>query len=324
MPQARGSQTVLALIDESTYAADPGSPSGTRLYVKSSSVQMQQERTDSDIIDPNRARLRSMLGNIDVSGTIEMELSAENIGVLLKHALGAAVVSGTGPYTHTLTLSALPVGFILEQDYGPNIAGTGRYAKYRGCRVASASFRFPASGPCMASFSIKGATMTPRTAPLDATLTDTGCTPFSAFQAAILEGGGAIATVTDAEISIDNDLDGSAYCIGGGGVRRALSEGFATIAGSITALFEDASLLNKAVADTDSSLQITLTRGTGTGTAGNEYAQFLVQNLVYEPASPAVEGPRGILQKFNFRGFRSGAQNGLQVVLKNALASLAS
>ncbi len=322
MPQARGTQTQIGIYEESTYATDPGAPDGKKLYVVTSTVKSSQTLLDSNTLDNSRARTRPARGNVDVAGQISVELGAENIGTLLKHAMGVNVTSGAGPYTHTLTLGSLPTGLIVEHDYGSNISGSGRYEKFNGMRIGSTTFSFPTEGYCLANFEVKGAKSTLGAAPIDATYTDTGHTPFSSFSATILEGGSAIATVTSCDIKIDNALDDSVFAIGGGGARRALPEGFSSITGSITALFEDATLLNKAINDTASSLKVTLARGNGLGSAGNESIEFLVQNLVYERTSPGIEGPQGILIQLPFRGFRLSAQNGLQVIIKNAVATI--
>lgn len=322
MAQARGSQTTVAIYEESAYGQTPGTPAGKKLYINSCNLAASQNRLDSNTIGTSRARQQPAAGNIDAGGSIGLEIGAESLGTLLKHALGQNATTGTGPYTHTLTLGDLPAGLIVEKDYGANISGSGRYEYFNGCRVNSASFKFPSEGYVTANFDIKGAKSTLASSPLDATLDDAGHTSFSAFQAAILEGGSAIAVVTDAEIKIDNGLDAGVYVIGGAGVRSALPEGFATISGSITALFSDATLLTKSINGTASSLKITLSRGTGDGSAGNESIEFLVEQMLYERASPPIDGPAGLKITLPFKGYRSGANNGLKITLKNAVATI--
>ena len=43
-------------------------------------------------------------------GSFEIELSYRNIGTWLKHLLGVVATTGSGPYTHTLTLAELAAG----------------------------------------------------------------------------------------------------------------------------------------------------------------------------------------------------------------------
>lgn len=321
MPQARGTQAAFYLYDEDTYATDPAAPSATLLHVKKFGVSSSQKLDESETLSGTRGRSKPVQGNIDVAGDISVEIAPESIGPLLRHSMGTNVDTGAGPYVHTMDIGALPVGITLEKDYGPNIAGTGRIEKFNGCRVATAKFTFPQSGFPTADFNIKGAVSALEAAALDAAPTDNGHDPFSAFEATIQEGGAPIATVTACEFSLDNGLDDSGYVIGSN-ERAQLPEGFATISGQITALFEDATLLNKAINGTESSLNVTLTRGDGLGSAGNESLEFIIQQLMYERQSPPVDGPKGILITLPFKTYLSGANLGLQIILKNAVATI--
>ena len=322
MPQARGTESTIALFEESTYGSDPGSPVGQKLHVTGFGLQKTQNRINSDTLSSDRSRAEPFLGNVNVAGDLSMELSAQSIGTLFKHILGANVTTGADPYTHTMTIGSLPTSLLLEADYGSNISGSGRYMKYNGCRVASASFSFPQEGACTASISIVGSQATPASTALDASLDDNGHTTFSAFSASIEEGGSSIAIVKSAEIVLDNGLDNGSYVIGNGGVKSALPEGFASISGTITALFDSATLMNKALNDTESSLKIELSRGDGLGSAGNEFLSFEVQQLKYEPTTPPIEGPAGIEITLPFIGYKSGSDLGLEVIVRNAVSSV--
>lgn len=321
MPQARGTQTTIAQFDETVYGADPGSPAGQKLFVTPPfGLQSQQNLLDSNTLTASRDRARPVIGNQNVTGPLNTELSAQEQGKILRHAMGANVTTGAAPYVHTMTLGDLPISMLLEKDHGANISGAGRFEKFNGCRVGSVQFNFPNEGFCTASYNIIGSKSVLASAALDATLDDLGHTSFSAFEGTILEGGGAIATVTDCQINLNNELDESVFVIGGLGVRRALPEGFSTVTGTLTALFEDSTLLAKAINGTQSSLAITLSRGTGLGSAGNEFMSFTVNQLLYERASPIIEGPSGIKLVSPFKGFRVGATSAFTVVVKNAVA----
>lgn len=317
--QARGIQTTVALYDESTYTT-PGA-AGKKIYVVSSGVKAAQALKESNTLSSLRVRRRPALGNIDVAGPLQVEANGENIGFLLKHALGQVATTGSGPYSHVITVGSLPVGFTLEHDYGSAISGVGRYEQFNGCRVGGWTLSCPQEGFPTMSFDIKGAKSTLAASPLDASLDDTGFTPFSMFEATLLEGGSALGVATQLEIKGDNGLDDSKFAIGGAGVRRRLPEQFCTISGSVTVMFEDMTLLNKAINNTASSLKITLTKGDGLGSAGNESLEFFVQNLVYERNSPTIEGPGGLMIQLGFKDFLVGTDT-FKTTLKNAVAAL--
>ncbi len=322
MAQARGSQATIALFEEDVFGADPTTPDGQKVYVTSFGLAKQQNRIDSNTLTNSRGRAEPMLGNVNVSGALAMELGAESLGTIMKHAMGTNVTTGAGPYVHTMTIGDLPLGLTMEVDYGAEISGSGRYVKYNGCRVNQASFEFPQEGACTASFDMVGTQATPAAAALDATLTDAGHTTFSSFSATIEEGGASIATVKSVSLTVANDLSQDSYVIGSGGVRTALPEQFSSVSGTLTAVFDDPALMNKALNDTQSSLKVTVSRGDGLGSAGNESIEFLVQQMKYEPTTPSVSGPGGIEISLPFKAYKVGADLGLQVIVKNAVATV--
>lgn len=323
MAQARGTQATFALFEESTYGTDPGSPAGQVLYASSFGLAKSQNRQNSNVLTASRGRVEPYLGNVNVAGTLATEIGAESMGTILKHLMGANTTTGANPYSHAMTIGDLPTSLLLEVDYGSNISGTGRYVKYNGCRLNSATFDFPTEGACTASFDVVGAQATLASTPLDASLTDNGHTTFSSFSAAIEEGGSSIATVKSVNLQVANELDQQAgYVIGGGGVRGNLPEGFSSLSGTLVAVFDSVSLMTKALGDTETSLKVTLSRGDGLGSAGNESIEFFVQQMKYEPTTPPVNGPEGIEISLPFFAYKSGADLGLAITVKNAVATI--
>lgn len=323
MSQARGTQTSVAIADEDTYGQDAGTPDAVRAYYTSEGVKGDENQIQDDTLTSDRSRKRPGKGNINVSGALTSNMGAEWIGKLLKHLLGSVSTTGADPYSHVITIGDLPVSFTYEKDYGANI--TNRYEKFNGCRVGSCEFSFPQEGWQTAAFQILGASRALGNSPLDATVTDPGHTAFSGRQqATIQEGGSDIAYVQDLKFSIDNGLDQNTYALGGNGVRRAADEGFASISGTLTALFESDALLTKAVNDTETSIQITLSRGDGLGSAGNESIDFQLNQLTFAQTSPEIGGPAGLLVPLAFNGYANaaGSDLGLQITLKNAVATL--
>jgi hypothetical protein len=325
MTQATGANTVLGVFEETAYKTLPVTVDAKKLYVTKNGISYKQNLMDSAVLTNSRGKARPFLGNKDTSGSIDIELGAENSGILLKHLMGGVTDTGAGPYTHVYKIGTLPVGLGFETDYGAAIAGSGRFIVHHGVRISSANFTFPQEGAITASFSIVGSGKhTAGSATVDTAggLTDTGHTTFSGFQAAIEEGGAAIATVKSASIEINNELETGTYVIGSAGERVSAASGMAMVSGSVTAIFSSAALMNKALAGTASSLKVTLTRGDGLGSAGNESMVFLVENLIYEPAIPTVDGPAGIEITLPFKAFKVSTDLGLTITVKNAVATV--
>jgi len=162
-------------------------------------------------------------------------------------------------------------------------------------------------------------------ATIDGTYTDPGHSPFDGFSIGTLQEGGAdVAVIQSVDITIDNDLDGETYVIGGGGVRRSINEGIVKVSGTITALFEDLVMFNKALRFTETSLKLIWKHGTGAGTAGNESLELLIPELKFSRETPVIEGPKGILYRGPFEAYYSDSvqATAIQLILKNAQATI--
>jgi hypothetical protein len=160
---------------------------------------------------------------------------------------------------------------------------------------------------------------------LDSSWTDPGHSPWDGLSISVLqEGGSSIAYVQSVDVSIENNIDGSAYVIGGGGIRRYVPEGKVKVSGTIRALFESRALYDKAVRKTESSLKCTWSHGTGAGTAGNESLELYVPELYLSAETPVIEGDAGIYYNGPFEAFYDdGAPaSSVQIILKNAEATI--
>lgn len=322
MGQVKGNQATFALFEEDTFGSDPSTPDGQKIYCTNFGLQRSKALHSSQTLNASRGKERPVQGNEDVGGSIGMELSAQGIGTLLKHAMGSNSTSGAGPYVHTLTCDSLPTGLTLEKDHGSEISGSGRYEKFNGVKVNSMTLTAPQDGFATLGIDVLGATGAYDSSALDSSLTDNGHTSFGAGDLSVIEeGGSAIAYVQSASITLSNELDSGGYVLGSS-TRRHLAEGTAMISGTISALFESMDLLNKAVAGTSSSLKLTYSRGDGLGSAGNESIEFLVQQLEFGMNGTPVDGPNGLLIELPFEAYRSGSDSGLQITLKNAVATI--
>lgn len=321
MAQARGADTKAILYEESVYGVDPGVPAGKVIYLTANTLSSDQPLQNSNTLTASRGRAKPVPGNLNATGDLNVELNPETLGWLLKHAFGAITTTGAAvPYTHDFAIDVLPPGLQIEKDYSSAIT-TGRYEKFNGVKVSSMALNFPSEGFCTGTFSMLGAGSILADTPLDASPTDDLFTPFDSFSASVEEGGVSIAYVNSCSMTLDNGLDPNIYAIGGLGNRRALPEGQATISGQAVLLFENTDILNKAINGTESSLRVILTRGLGDGTSGNEYLEFLVQQLLWQRTSAPIDGPGGLQITMPFTGFKSGVDLGMTAQLRNQIAA---
>ncbi len=300
MPQAKGSNVAIGYQLESTYGSDPGSPDLQKLYYTGEGLQLSRNIIESNTLQSNRNAAAPSLGNHNVAGQLTCELQAY-IGRLLKGVLGSCTTSGTDPYTHVLKVGTSIPSFTIEKGFTD--LGTPQYMKYNGCKIGSMGLNIKPEGFQEVTFNFIGAKETVGTSSFDATMTDLGKQSWSGFEGTVKEGGSSIATIMEASINVENGLDESIFCLGGAGIRSDLPEGMVKVTGSIKALFDAITLYNKAIGGTESSLEFIFTKGTGAGSAGNEKLTITIPELIYEPKTPVVSGPSGIMVDLAFRGY---------------------
>jgi len=303
MAQARGSNSKLLVGTEATFKTIANSNPHVLPFV-SESLRLSRNLIDSQTIRVNRNPLNPARGNKDVTGDITVELTPY-MTKMFYHALGTFTTSGTSPYSHTFVISNLPPGLTIEKQFTD--LATPEYFTYAGCKVNSMRMTFAPEGFIETVFSIIGSAQTVTTsAKLTGALDysdDAVGQQFDGFQAAITEGGSTLGIVTRLELTLENNLDNSVYVIDGTGERYSLPEGLVKVSGTLTALFENMTLYNKAINNQESSLQITLTQGNGTGAAYNEKIDIFIDELLYQPQDPVVNGPAGVLVELPFIGY---------------------
>jgi hypothetical protein len=213
----------------------------------------------------------------------------------------------------TTSLEDIPVGLTIEHGH----TGVNQFHSFTGCRVNTLTFNATSEGVCILDAGFIGQDYSQDTSSLDAAPTSYSLTAVDHFAvSAIQEGGGGVTNVTDLSFTLSNNLDGSQYCVGSSGQIGALPSGLATVTGTFTALFEDDTYLTKGENHTESSLDITWTQGTAS-------LAITLPEIVYEPASPAVTGPAGVLVRMNFRSYYANHADAtvLKAVLTNSVAS---
>lgn len=330
MSNATGARTRVVGWTQSQFREAPGSPDAELLYFTSLDLTDSEPlEQDPTLAGGYRGEQKGARGRLDVPGSVNLVV-ATSIGFWLKHLIGQPASTGSGPYVHTFQVGegalALPAALGIERDYGAGITGDGRRIRNMDMRVGSGSFAFSASTTLQtATFNLVGAS--PRDfaeAPIDTDPMDYG---HAAFELAgidiVLDGGATEFCIETLNLTWDNDLDTDQFCISDGGLRHGLDEGLAIISGDGVGMFDTAVLLRKQRDDEPLAIAITLQRGNGSGTAGNERLVISVPVSVLEATSPAINGPRGLRQNFSFRAYReAGSEVAVTAVLHSPRATI--
>lgn len=259
----------------------------------SESFQFTQELLESQCIVATRNPAQPTLGNQSADGAISTELAPYMVR-LFKHMLGTCVVTGAGaPYTYTCKVGSLPTGMTIEKGF----QDIDKFFRYDGCRVASWSLGASAGKISPLSVTLMGAKETAAAVSWDDDPMVYTHQPFTAFKATIKEGAGGttLGTITDFTLEGNNNLDGAMYVIDSTGQRYSIPAGKVAVSGSLTALFEDTTLYDKAKAGTETKLVFDFWHGDGGGaTAGNEKLTITLDEVMLKPQAPVIDGPQGV------------------------------
>jgi hypothetical protein len=317
MTQALGADVQLMIIEEAAWGTTPLTPSGYIIPVTSIGGNwFSRELIPNPTLRSNRNPSKPVRGNTTVSGNFVTPLGLEYIGWILKHAIGdPETTSTTVPYTHTSkcgfaedAVGAMELGLTME--IGHTVAD--QYHSFTGCRLNGFTVTGSSEGVCTFDVQVVGQDYAQSTSSLDAAPTSYTDTPIDHFLMTMEEGGSSIATIKSCSLTFSNNIDTSQYVIGSAGQVGALPAGVASVTGSITALFEDDTLLTKAENYTESDLDLIWV-------SGSHSLTLQVPELVYSPATPTISGPAGIEATLNFQGYY--ADHADATVLKSILVN---
>lgn len=264
----------------------------------SEDLRVSKNLITSNVLRSSRQPQQPSVGNKNVGGSLQIEINPY-MQRLFKHVLGNYVRSGAGPYTHTIKVGSLPTGLVIEKQF----TDIAQYFRYNGCKINSFSMSIKPEGPVTGTLNFLGAKETIDALPYDGAPLDYGHTPFNGFEGTITEGGLPLGTVTEIDFSVDNSLDASVFVIDGTGERYSCPAGKVKVSGKLKALFEDTALYTKAVNNTETALVITLTKGTGAGSAGNEKLTIHMDECLLKQDAPVITGPMGVFLDLSFEAY---------------------
>jgi hypothetical protein len=284
MTIATGSRHNMAYVVESTFGTTPSTPVFTPIRHTGTTIGLSKDSIESEELREDRQIANYRHGNKSVSGDINFELSYGSFDDILE-----AVLCGTWN-TDVLKAGTTRRSYTIErhhQDIGKYLRSTGCNFNTMSLSVApnsmvTGSFGVIGKGFSVASVAVTGATYN----------TESVTAPFDSFSGSITEGGSSIAVVTSLELNIENGME-ALYVIGSSDTLQP-SIGKSMVNGSITAYFEDSTLIDKFINETSSSLSFTLTDA-----AGNDYL-FELPNVKYNSGSPEVGGAGAVTVSLDF------------------------
>lgn len=306
MAHQKGANTTLLMGFETTFKTV--STAGFELRRNTSSISGSQSLNSPATLQGNRNPVEPFRGNRDVSGNVVVPVDSIALWYWLKGLFGDPVTTGTGPYVHEFKIQDSQPSMTFEHQF-PDLS-TASYARFTGCKLGGMSISTGGDGELTADFSVVGAVDSLEASSFDALPTAVGFSRLNNFQAAIEEGGSSLANATELSVSLDMSLDGDQYVIGGGGVRGSIPEKTVAVSGNLKTLFENTTLLNKAINGTESSLKLTFTGG------ASSVFELEMQEVQFERKLPDVQGPQGILVDLNYQAYYTNGSEASAIVAR--------
>lgn len=261
-------------------------PSGTRSapFTRNQTFLMSQALRSGRVI-----RAKRFAGKYGYTGELEVELSSADAGILLRTAIGGAVTTGAGPYTHTFTpANDLPASSV---EVGtPSLAAINRF-RYTGAYVQSWTLTINPEEIVRMALSYIG--MDVDVTGVLSTPTYTTVDPFLPAQATLTIGG-TTECFSNVTLTGTNNLSQSdVLCVATPGRRAVRDAGFHDLGGTFDQEFEDMTLYNLFVAGTAATFSLAIN-------AGATSQLTITGSVKFDGENPKVTGPEVLKQSIPF------------------------
>jgi hypothetical protein len=295
MAFAQGSRSSLAYIAETTFGTTPSTPTFANLPINSHSLDLTKDRVEGNEIQADRMSRVDRHGNKQAGGSIEVDLRKGDYDELLESAFFNSYA------TDVLKVGTTPKYFSME-DAANDV---NQFRLFTGLAVSSVNFSIAPNQMVTSTFEMVGKGMTQA-----ATTGSTGGaptasstnSPFDSYSGTISDGGAGISIVTSIDFSLTNSL--APTFVVGADNAQSLEFGRAVVEGTMTVYYEDQTLINKFLNETESSIEVSIDDPTG----ANPYT-FLFPRVKYNGASVPLQNPQSRLITLPFVALYDTVEN---------------
>jgi hypothetical protein len=277
MAFAQGSRSSLSYIAESAFGTTPSTPTFANLPFNTHSLDLTKDRVEGNEIQADRMPRVDRHGNKQAGGSIEVDLRKGDFDELFESAFLNSYS------TNVLKIGTTPKYFSFE-DAANDIS---QFRLFTGMAVSTLNVSIAPNQMVTGTFDLVGKTMTQA-----ATTASTGGAPtasstnapFDSYSGTITDGGSGLAIVTSLDFSLTNSF-APTFVIGSDSAQQ-LEFGRAIVEGTMTVYYEDATLINKFLNETESSLSVSVDDPTG----ASSYT-FDFPRVKYNGAAVPVQNP---------------------------------
>jgi hypothetical protein len=281
MAFAQGSRSSLSYIAETSFGTTPSTPTFAYLPFNTHSIDLTKDRVEGNEIQSDRMTRVDRHGNKQAGGSIETDLRKADFDELFESAFFSTFS------TDVLKVGTTPKYFTMEDE----AADISQYRLFTGMAVSNMSVSIAPNQMVTGSFDMVGKTMTQSGSTGSTGGTPTAAStnqPFDSYSGTISDGGSAISIVTSIDFSLANSL--APTFVVGSDAAQSLEYGRAVVEGTMTVYYEDETLINKFLNETESSIEVSVDDPTGS----NSYT-FLFPRVKYNGASVPVQNPQSRL-----------------------------
>ena len=283
MAFAQGSRSSLSYIVESTFGTTPAG-NFTNLPFSTHSLNLTKDRVAGNDIQNDRMPRVDRHGNRQVGGDVVVDLRDADYDEWLE----AAMLNTWS--TNVLKVGTTPKYFSIE-DYAADI---DQARLFTGCTVNTMGVSLAPNQMVTTTFGVVGKDMT-----IGATEKTqdaaSGASPFDAYSGDLsignVGGASAVAIVTGLDFTLTNGY-APTFVIGDDSAP-SLEYGRAEVEGTLSAYFEDASLINRFISETETEIEVSVGDGSNTMT-------FNFPRVKINSADVGVDGPTSRVISMSF------------------------
>jgi len=308
MAFAQGSRSALRYIAESTFGVTPTSPTFAELPIKTHSLGLTKERLEGADIQPDRMPRVDRHGNRSASGSIEVALREGDYDEFLESAMFSSF-----PTSGEMKIGTTPK-FLSIEDGALDV---GQFRLFKGMAVSTASFSIAPNQMVNTTFEMVGKDMVQASSTASTGGTPTAITgnpPFDSYNGSIFEGGvttsDLLGIVTSLDFSVSNSL-AAIFAVGADSAPQ-LEFSRAVIEGTLSVYYQDATLINKFLNETESELQVSVASPGGT-----DAYTFYFPRIKYNGANVPLANPQSRIIELPFVSLYD-ATEGSNLVLTRA------
>lgn len=296
---ANGSRHALYSVAESTYGTTPTSPALDAVRITSCTLGLSKNSLESGEIRSDRQKADFRLGANQVGGEIGFELSYGSFDQFLEAVLMGAGWDVDTPVAGTDQLKAGVErrSFTMVRHFSDIQTADKPYYIYTGVEINTMSLSIAADQMITGTFGVVGKGQTLAT-DLTALGTPTynpesTTTPLDSFTGTLDEGGSSIAVITEITLELANGIE-PRFVVGSKDTIKP-SDSRSNLTGTISAYFEDSTMVEKFINETESSIVLTLPDADG-----NEL-KITIPRIKYTGGQPDVSGEGPVVLSMPFQ-----------------------